>query len=316
MKRRREMQRARALWLSVVAVSTLISTLPGALAQASKPAAVSDRKLEFAVASVKENRSQEKPTSNVTLDRSDTYSPNGGTFAATNQPLIAYLIFAYKIEVSEFRDGLMSRLPPWAVTDKFDIVAKAESQSPTKDELRSMMQSVLEDRFQLKVHREKREVSIFGLYLVKPGKLGSQLKQHDPTSNCSAALPVLASSAAISTLVGVWPPTCGDGLQIWHAPRFQRSGGRNMSMDAIASWLTGACDFDLLIQDRTALSGTYDFAMQFEHEHPEGASADSAPFEGPTCGDAMRDQLGLQLKKEKGVNSIFVVDQVEYPSAN
>jgi hypothetical protein len=76
---------------------------------------MADHKLQFEVASVRENKSDRKAASNFPLDRGNVYYPTGGVFSATNQSLVAYLIFAYKVNVSEFRGGLMStaRGLPW-----------------------------------------------------------------------------------------------------------------------------------------------------------------------------------------------------------
>ncbi len=232
------------------------------------------------------------------------------------QPLIAYLIFAYKVNVSETYGGLMRRLPEWAVTDRFDIQAKSVNQNATKDQMRLMMQSLLEERFKLAVHREMRQVPVFALTLVKLGKTGPQLKQHDPASSCSTT--PSDRSAPIASLVGLWPAQCGDAMEIWapDAPRHLRSGGRNMSMDAIASWLSGTYDSDLPIVDHSDLTGKFDFIIEFEPEHPESANVSNTPVEGPAFLDALKDQLGLQLKKQMGSASFFNVDHVEFPSAN
>jgi uncharacterized protein (TIGR03435 family) len=277
-----------------------------------------DRKLQFEVASVRENKSDGKPTSNVPLDRGNVYYPTGGAFSATNQSFITYLIFAYKINISEFRGGLIRSLPKWATTDKFDINARAESQNPTKDEMRLMLQSLLEQRFQLKVHREKRVVPIFGLYLVKLEKAGPQLKPHDPSSSCSIALPIPKAGTTVETVVGFWPPGCGDGTEVRISKSRLREGGRDMAMSAIADWLTGSGDLDRAILDQTGLNGTFDFVLEFDPASSGREGVSSAPLEdsGPTFLDAIKEQLGLELKKQEGVANFFVVDHVEYPSAN
>ena len=169
------MQWLRLFRCVLLAIFVALHSKGQSLAQSQSPM-TRDRKLQFEVASVRENKSDGKPTSNVPLDRGNVYYPTGGAFSATNQSFITYLIFAYEINISEFRGGLIRSLPKWAATDKFDINARAESQNPTKDEMRLMLQSLLEQRFQLKVHREKRVVPIFGLYLVKLEKAGASTK--------------------------------------------------------------------------------------------------------------------------------------------
>jgi uncharacterized protein (TIGR03435 family) len=91
-----------------------------------------------------------------------------------------------------------------------------------------------------------------------------------------------------------------------------------MSMDAIASWLTGAGDYaDRPVIDTTGLKGRYDFVVEFAPSYP-GAKPDDASTEisALTFPEALADQLGLRLKKEEGPATFFTVDHVEYPSAN
>jgi uncharacterized protein (TIGR03435 family) len=275
-------------------------------------------KLEFEVASVRENKSGGPATSNFPLDRGGAYSSTGGVFSATNQPLVGLLIFAYKINITEFRGGLMRSLPGWAKTDKFDVYAKAASENPTKEEMRQMVQALLVDRFKLKVHGEQRQMPVFGLYLLKPGKTGPQLKPHASNSPCPAPQPPPAPETSVAKMVGLWPPVCGDGTEARVSKYLLREGGRDMTMSAIADWLTGSGEFDRPFVDRTGLNGTFDFVLEFDSESLGREGVSSAPRDdsGPTFMEAMKEQLGLQVQKQEGSIGIFVVDNVEYPSAN
>lgn len=294
---------------------------PVCLAQSSAqtPSSVgTNHKLEFEVASVRENKSGGRATSNILLDRGDAYSPTGGIFTATNQSVVTFFIFAYKMGITESWGQLMRSLPRWVITDRFDINARAPSGNPTKEDMRLMVQSLLEDRFKLKVHREKREMPVFGLYLKKAGEPGPQLKPHDPTSSCSAPLPLPAAGTPVERMVGLWPATCGDGDEAQTSRYRLREGGRDMTMSAIADWLTAVGEPERPILDRTGLKGTFDFIFEFDPEYlnQEGVGSNSHDDSGSTFIEAIKEQLGLQLKKEDGVVSIFVVDNVEYPSPN
>jgi uncharacterized protein (TIGR03435 family) len=275
-------------------------------------------KPSFEVASVKESKSHDTPSSNVALDRSEGSISTGGAFRATNQPFIAFVIFAYKMKVSESLSGLMHNLPKWAVDDRFDIIARAESIDPSKDDLRLMLQSLLEERFQLRVHREIRRLPVYGLHPVKAGSIGPALKPHDQSSSCTTPLPRPNLESDASSLVGFWPPSCGDGQEVRLAGHRVREGGRDMTMSAIADWLTGSGDFDRPIVDRTALPGTFDFALEFAPGEFDYADEGPPPKDnaGPTLLEALHDQLGLRLKKERGSASLFFIDHLEYPSAN
>jgi uncharacterized protein (TIGR03435 family) len=275
-------------------------------------------KLAFDVASVRENKSGGRATSNILLDRGNAYSSTGGVFTATNQYVLSLIIFAYKMNITESWGGLMRSLPRWAITDRFDINARAASREPTKDDMRLMMQSLLEDRFKLKIHRERREMPVFGLYLRKTAEPGPQLKPHDPASSCSAPLPLPAAGTPVGKMVGGWPATCGDGDEAQTSRYRLREGGRDMTMSAIADWLTGVGEPERPILDRTGLKGRFDFIFEFDPEYlnQEGVGSNPHDDSGSTFIEAMKEQLDLQLKKEDGTISIFVVDNVEYPSPN
>jgi uncharacterized protein (TIGR03435 family) len=59
--------------------------------------------------------------------------------------------------------------PGWADSDQFDIAAKAENAGATRDEIRSMLQTLLAERFKLVVHRETKEIPTYSLVLAKSG---------------------------------------------------------------------------------------------------------------------------------------------------
>ena len=81
----------------------------------------------FEAASVRSNKSTAQPLSRFPLGPGDAYVP-GNLFSATNQPLIAYLRFAFKLSQGELLD-----LQTWVYDKHFDITARATG-SPTKDE--------------------------------------------------------------------------------------------------------------------------------------------------------------------------------------
>jgi uncharacterized protein (TIGR03435 family) len=304
-----------------LAIAFVCATLSGGAAnEAGSPYSQANNSnegvLQFEVASVRENKSGSGASSNIPLDRSDTFSPTGCTLRAINQPFIAYLIFAYKINVSEFRGGVMRSMPPWAVKDRFDIVAKCADTNASKDEMRQMLQSLLADRFQLKVHRESRIMPILVLYPKRAGILGPQLKVHN--SSCESPLPIPPPSVAVADLVGRWPQLCGNGQELRISKHGLRDGGRAMTMDQIADWLTGAGDLAFPIVNRSKLPGTFDFVLDFNPEKLEDTTSNPGDMEqaGPTFQGALEDQLGMRLRKETAAIPLFFVDQVQYPSEN
>jgi uncharacterized protein (TIGR03435 family) len=90
-------------------------------------------------------------------------------------------------------------------------------------------------------------------------------------------------------------------------------------MGLIASLLPGAGNLGRLVVDRTGLTGTFDFSLEWTPELngplPPGVDFEPDPS-GPTFLDALKEQLGLKLEATKGRVEVFVVDHVERPSEN
>jgi len=291
--------------------------------EAQTPAATDGPRFE--VASVRQNKSNEEPHSNFSLDngyvfstlsKSDTYVPPGGLFSASNTSLTTYICFAYKLNATQFLSlrawqlhfdgfvGASTSLPKWVTDDRFDIQARASANS-TRDDMRAMMQALLAERFGLLVHMETREVPVFAMVLSKPGKLGPKLRRHPETDTCSAD----------SQLEG-YPPICGVIARIApNTPGRSSFGGRAIAMDALAASLpteTGLATLPKPVIDETGLAGTYDFAMEWVQMTQEGTVTEGGPsFEG-----ALKEQLGLRLESKKGPVQVLVIDKVEHPSAN
>src|SRR5262249_7606536 len=113
----------------------------------------------FEVASIKPNTSGE--------NRVSILGSPGGLFRATGVPFRMLITSAYRI-----RDFQLSGGPGWVGSDRWDIEARAPEGAmppafvpdPTRpDPMSLMLQSLLEDRFQLKIHREAKELPVYEL---------------------------------------------------------------------------------------------------------------------------------------------------------
>jgi uncharacterized protein (TIGR03435 family) len=113
----------------------------------------------FEVASIKPNR--EGPFGDLSQD----ISPNG-MFTARNVPLKDLVRLAYGL-----RDLQISGAPAWSKTQGFDIQARPAANGATwpRAQVLRMLQGLLEDRFQLKAHRENRDVPAYALTLGRRG---------------------------------------------------------------------------------------------------------------------------------------------------
>ena len=130
--------------MAVAVVSTIVLNVA---AQTGTPV---EPQLKFEVASVRLNTSG---TNQVTMG-----TQPGGRFTAVNMPLALLIRSAYRLQESQLVGA-----PAWVSTERYDIIAKAEGEfgppvpggGPGRQQL--MLQSLLEERFKLRVHREMRQ---------------------------------------------------------------------------------------------------------------------------------------------------------------
>jgi uncharacterized protein (TIGR03435 family) len=303
-------------------------------------------KLEFDVASVRQNKSDDRPNSTFSLDNGNVYStvnkgdvftPLGSYFAATNQPLWHYIAFAYNLSGTQelalrfsYFANLSSKAPTWVTgsfdspADRFDIQARSDGR-PTKDQMRLMMQALLADRFKVVVHHETRQAPVFALMLVKPGQTGAGLVPHPASDTCTvqptdegtddSVSNVPATRSVPRSVLGELPRVCG---VIAHLPTSAtghiRFGGRGVALSLLASSLptmTGMATIPRPVIDETGLNGTFDFTLDWvpEFNAPPDAS-------GPNFRESLKEQVGLKLEPRQGPVEILVIDRVEHPSAN
>ncbi len=289
---------------------------PGDQAPAVQPLKAAGHNVEFEVASIKPNKSLDEATSNFPLGPGDVYVANGGYFSATNHPLIDYIAFAYKIAARQL-EALQSQVPGWVTTDRFDIQARV-SGNPTKDQMRLMMQSLLANRFKLAVHNETRQIRVYGLLLLKPGKTGPQLRPHPSGESCSTTPPSASGETTSPTVGGIFPTLCGGILNMPpSSPGRWRIGARNVGLRVIATALEFPLGLPVL--DRTGLRGNFDFALEWtpQPEDPLQPNSDFQPDpSGPSLLQALKEQLGLKLESQRGPSEVMVVDHIEHPSEN
>jgi uncharacterized protein (TIGR03435 family) len=301
---------AATMWLGLAAAVPCIFT-PASFAQATTGSAPVT-KLEFDVASVKQNKSADQPNMNFPLGPGDVYVPNGGNFVASNLPLIVYINFAYKVTANQMQ-AIQKQLPAWVMSEKYDITAKTEKHDATKDEMRLMMRSLLAERFKLVVHSESQQTQVYRLVMAKPGTLGPKLRLHPASAVCSSD-PLKpdadgkAADPASWTDSGGFSTICGGILGVpSKQPGTIAFGASNVGVGLLASTLTGV--------------GKYDFVVEFAPERgpgPGDGANISLPLDsaGPSLEQAMKDQLGLKLESQRGSVDVWVVDHVEHPTAD
>jgi uncharacterized protein (TIGR03435 family) len=298
------------LMLGVTASATLVAQSAPPAAPAAGP--------RFEVASVKRNTSAETFMS--------FGMPPGGRLTLINVPVRQLIVRAYQVQPYQVLGG-----PSWITSDRFDITAKGED-TATPQQLNAMLQSLLAERFKLKIHKEPRQSDVYRLVKARPdGKLGDNLKP--AAVDCAAARgrgPGPAPGAGPAA--GPPPAARGAGPQfgpggpqggcmLMIAPgRFQVSG---QPMSAFANSL--AAQLGRPVLDETGLTGGYDLTLTFMPEAggrglPPGAPPPGAPElppidpNAPSLPTALQEQLGLKLEATKAPVEMIVIDSIDQPT--
>jgi uncharacterized protein (TIGR03435 family) len=289
---------SKRLWLSAAICAAM-------LAQPGAPPA-------FEVASVKTTPPDGQTSFNFPLGPGDAYTPNGGYFNATGVTLSQYIGFAYKL-VGYPVTYLASQYPAWVTTERFDIQARAQG-NPGKDQMRMMMRALLAERFKLAMHEDQREIPVAALVLAKPGKLGPQIQAHPADQPC----PKDAQPGRLAAGDPRFPLVCGGLLQMMpSAPGRLHYGGRDITMEFIAKVMSAGTSSGRPMVDRTGLTGTYDFNLEWTPDSNSPVKADGEPDpNGPTFEQALREQLGFKLESLKASMPVWVLDHVERPAGN
>jgi len=213
--------------------------------------------------------------------------PGNQTYIGSNMTLRTYLTVAYTLRDTQITSG-----PSWLSTDRFDMDAKADH-SCTIDELHTMLQHLLLERFHMKVHHEMREGPIYSMVIEKGGH---KLTPHDEKDLDHP--PVGGFRSSTPGLIGL--------------------AGTNVDAPFLALNLSRIVDHTVI--DQTGLSGHWDFKLEFVPERPPGAppeTRDGAPFpDGPSVFEAIRQQLGLRLETSKGPVDSLVIDHIEKLTGN
>lgn len=275
---------------------------------------------EFDVASVRQNKSGlppsgDQPFANIPIGPGDVYTPNGGFFSAKNLPVISYIAFAWKLGASQLQ-YLITQLPGWVMSDRFDIQARADG-DPGKDQMRLMMRSLLADRFKLALHKETREIPVSAFVLIKPGTTGPQLRLHPAgDSSCTRTNdPTVPPPTSVATIAGGFPAICGGifGMPT-DVPGHQRIAARDITMEFLARSLP-ANETNRPIIDHTGLTGTVDFVLEWLPTRTGPAPPDAQPDpdqSGPSFQEALAKQLGIKLESQKAPMDVLVLDHIEH----
>jgi uncharacterized protein (TIGR03435 family) len=175
----------------------------------------------------------------------------------------------------------------------FDIDAITEG-SPTDDQIRLMFQSLLEDRFKLKVHHETQQRDVYTLIQCKKGpRLKEWTADEKPISVRGRVVP----EGVVGNFSSAEDP--------YHI------AGRKASMAKLAAYLSRM--FQMPFVDKTELSGDFNFELVWGSP---GEDRSAGPADPSDLAAVLQEQLGLRLVRAKEPIDVLVVDHYEKPSPN
>ena len=189
----------------------------------------------------------------------------------------------------DLQDYQLAGDPAWVGSEHYDVQAKADAEASVQEMEGAMLRALLEDRFRLRAHSEKRELPIYKLVVAG----GGAKLQRSPEGSCG--------------------DSCGfhlttDGLN-------RTLDGKGVTMEMLAGNLSRSYSTSLgrNVVDNTGLSGAFDLRLTWMVDALSTSPADTA---GPFIRGALQGQLGLRLEAAKGLVDVLVVDHIEEPSAN
>jgi len=188
--------------------------------------------------------------------------------------------------------------PSWVNSERFTISAEVPGDASREMMMGPMMQSLLEDRFQLKLHTETRSVSGYDLTVAKGGP---KLPQKDSDVACRRMDP----NNRGQRIGPAQEPDCT--MQF-----------KAITMEDFAQLLRmDPSGLDHPVVDKTGIKGTFEIAMVWKLDpsnFPLGVP--EQPADTPDLFTALKDQVGLQLVPAKEPKTVLVVDHIEEPTAN
>jgi uncharacterized protein (TIGR03435 family) len=241
-----------------------------------------------------------------------------GSLRLANWTTRSLIVYAYDVGTDDIVDG-----PAWIDSERYDIDANVDDSLAydigklidanvagrfppglRHDQLKSAVQSLLADRFRLKLARETRQVPTYALVIAKNGP---RLREAKPGDTYAKGI--------------TGPNGSPEGAH--------RGAGQNghlmaqaLPMSSVAAALSQQLNRTIL--DKTGLTGDYDFALEWTPaenpaapgSHPLADTSTPPEPSGASIFTAIEQQLGLKLELQEVATQVLRVDKVEKPAAH
>lgn len=281
------------------AAALVVITVMAALGQTARP--------QFEVASIKPTGSQ-RPA-----QMRDFPGRLAGRFMM-NAPLRVLMETAYRAQPFQIMGG-----PEWIASEQYEVNAKAVGNAD-RAQILLMLQSLLEDRFRLQIHRESREMPVYALVTARGGLKLPPLREGTCVEQTNPQPPLPEPGGRMQPPgQGPMPSVRCGGVGVRLEPGGARLTGGKVPMAEFARVLSQVLGRP--VTDRTGFSGAFDVNLDFLPDDTTGGLPAPPPgtipaeTASPSIFSAVQ-QLGLRLESTKGPVEVLVIDHVERPSAN
>lgn len=206
----------------------------------------------------------------------------GNRFVTEGTTFLDLFKYAYNIHPDQLVGG-----PQWVRTQKFDVMADPETEKrPTSDQMKSMVQQLLVQRFTVSMHHEQRVLPVYAL--LKADKTTKLTTTASPTEG----IPAVAYNGHGELHVG------------------------NATMTNLATFFQRFV-LDRPVVNQTNIEGRYDLVLRWTPDLPNPGAVSTADSTAPPgLFTAIQGQLGLKLKATKAAVDVFVIDQIAQPTPN
>ncbi len=212
----------------------------------------------------------------------------------------ALILVAWGLEAYQVSGG-----PSWLTTDHYDIEAKADANPSVRQMEGPMLQTLIEDRFQLTFHRETRQMAGFDLKLAASKAKMQLSKDGSCVPYVTDAPPPLAPAPGQApALFCGYPRYGGTGLN-------RTLDGKAIGMGGLTNSLIRA-ELHRPVVNRTGLAGLYDLHLAWTSDSSSALDSSDAV----SIFTALREQLGLKLESVQTSVEVVVIDRIAKPSGN
>lgn len=211
-------------------------------------------------------------------------------FEAQNTPVRFLIQFAWNVYEFQVSGG-----PGWAASDHYNIEAVTD-QGAGPEQHRLMLQALLEERFQLKLHRETRQSQVYALVPAKGGiKLQASKQNSDAAPDPASSAPRVSGTYSVGS----------NGMD-----------ATAITLDTFATALSQMMGRKVI--DKTGYTEKFDLHVKWADPSTPGLDPDDSKSSSTAQSifSVLQQQLGLKLESTKGPVDLLVIDRLERPSEN